>query len=80
MLNIRLSRNSRACEDLVNHCFGEKQSSGQFFRELNLHATILQACNEYLLSTVISRLGLEQTLDKSQPEYLQCLQLGFIAS
>ena len=39
-----------------------------------------RAFNEYLLSTFISRLGLEQTLDKSQPEYLQCLQLGLIAS
>ena len=39
-----------------------------------------RAFNEYLLSTFISRFGLEQTLDKSQPEYLQCLQLGLIAS
>ena len=38
------------------------------------------AFNEYLLSTFISRLGLEQTLYKSQDEYQQCLELGLIAS
>ncbi len=38
------------------------------------------AFNEYLLSSFISRLGLEQTLDKSQDEYRQCLEIGLIAS
>ncbi len=39
-----------------------------------------RAFNEYFLSTFISRFGLEQTLDKSQTEYQQCLELGIIAS
>lgn len=39
-----------------------------------------RAFNEYWLSTFISRFDLEQTLNKSQTEYLQCLELGIIAS
>lgn len=37
------------------------------------------AFNEHLLAKFISMLELEQTFDKSQPAYLQCLELGLIA-
>ena len=39
-----------------------------------------RAFNQYLLQTFIERSGLEQTCDKYQSQYLQCLQIGLIAS
>lgn len=39
-----------------------------------------RALNEYLLHTFIERSGLEQSRDKFQSQYLQCLQIGLIAS
>ena len=37
-----------------------------------------RAFNEYLLQTFIQRSGLEQTFNKYQDQYLQCLQIGLI--
>ena len=39
-----------------------------------------RAFNEFLLNTFIQRSGLEQTCQKYQSQYLQCLQIGLIAS
>lgn len=39
-----------------------------------------RAFNEYLLQTFIERSGLEQTYNKFQSQYLQCLQIGLIAA
>ena len=39
-----------------------------------------RAFNEYLLQNFIQRSGLEQTYNKCQDQYLQCLQIGLIAA
>ena len=58
----------------------QHQTSGQSSKPFSVANYKRKAFNEYLLQTFLVRSGLEQTCQEFETHYLQCLELGIIAS
>jgi len=61
------------------HCFAHRTSI-QSMKPFSVANYTRRAFNEFLLQTFLARSGLEQTCKELEPQYLQCLDIGLIAS